>query len=69
MVKLTNTQKMLLPPDVAEMLEAGFLTPDLKISKDLSYFLEHLTFRDNKAKVVARAKEINKEKKEEDCCE
>ncbi len=61
----TNTQKKLLDKDVLLMIKAGFLTPDLKITKDLGYYLEHLNFMENKAKVVARAKEIIEEK--DDC--
>lgn len=56
--KLTHTQKEILPKDVQTLIEAGFLTPDLKITEDLTYYLRHLTFVNNKSKVLKRAEEI-----------
>ncbi len=61
---MTNTQRELLSEDTQEMIKAGFLTPDLKITSQLSYFLEHLAFKANMKAVIARAKEKNAEKKD-----
>lgn len=66
---LTNTQKALLDKDTQALLDSGFLTEDLKISDDLTYFLRHLVFLANKDAVVKRAKEIviENEKKAKGC--
>ena len=54
---LTNTQKALLGEDEQVLIEAGFLTADLKITDSCRYYMEHLDFVAKKAKIVARAKE------------
>jgi hypothetical protein len=59
--KLTHTQKELLDEPTQQLVEAGFLTQDLKITDNAGYYLRHLAFLENKAKLVARAKEINEE--------
>lgn len=66
MSKVTNTQKELLSEDTVAMIEAGFLSSDLKITDDLRYFLEHLNLKANLKAVVVRAKEKAKEMKK-DC--
>lgn len=66
MPKLTHTQKELLSEETQVMIEAGFLTADLKITDDLRHFLTGLTFSANMAKVVKRAKEKIAEQKK-DC--
>ncbi len=58
MTKLTHTQTELLDEATQALVEAGFLTPDLKITDSASYYLRHLAFVANKAKLVTRAKEI-----------
>lgn len=57
----TNTQKVIFSKDTMELMEAGFITTDGKITDDLRYYLEYLNFIDRKAEVVARAKEKNAE--------
>lgn len=59
--KLTHTQAELLDNDTQAMVEAGFLTADLKITESATYYLRHLAFIASKGKLVARAKEINAE--------
>lgn len=66
-MKTTHTQKALLDKDTQALIEAGFLTPDLKITEDLTYFIRHLNFVTYKAEIVKRAKEIVKENEECDC--
>ena len=61
----TNTQKNLLDEDTIAMIDAGFLTEDLKITKDLGYYIQHLNFVALKSKIVARAKQIVEEQKAE----
>ncbi len=65
MSKLTNTQKELLDEQTQSLVEAGFLTSDLKITDTATYYLRHLAFTEHKAKLVARAKEIIAERKKE----
>jgi len=64
---LTNTQKEIFSDDVQVLMEAGFLTSDGKITKDLEYYIRHLNFVALKTKILARAKEIVKEKDCGDC--
>lgn len=64
-MSLRNTFRKLVDPDVATLVEAGFLTEDLKITTDCRYYMEHLDFMNKKADLVARAKEILSERKEE----
>ena len=54
----TNTQNAILPKDVLLLIEAGFLTSDIKITDDCAYYLRHLAFIANKDAIVKRAKEI-----------
>jgi hypothetical protein len=64
-MKLTHTQKEVFPADVQIMIEAGFLTPEGKITEDLTYYIRHLNFVALKSKILARAKEIVAEDEEE----
>lgn len=66
-MKLTNTQKSILDKDTQVLIEAGFLSEDLKITDDLGYFIRHLNFVSMKKEIVARAKEIVAENKADKC--
>ncbi len=56
--KLTHTQLEVLDEPTQQLVEAGFLTSDLKITDSATYYIRHLAFVANKTKLVARAKEI-----------
>ncbi len=62
MSKLTNTQKSILDADTQALIGAGFLSSDLKITEDATYYLRHLAFIANKTALIARANEIIAEK-------
>jgi hypothetical protein len=62
-MKLTNTQKKLLDKKTISLIEAGFLTTDLKITDDCRYYMEHLDFLEKFDKLVSRANEKIKEDK------
>lgn len=66
MSKLTNTQREILDEQTQQLVEAGFLSSDLKITDNCGHYLRHLAFVANKAKLVARAKEIIAERKGEE---
>jgi hypothetical protein len=61
----THTQEALLDKDTIELIKAGFLTEDLKITDSLRHYLDHLTFMEYKTKVIERAKTKNKEAEKE----
>lgn len=63
-MKLTNTQKAILDKDTQVLIEAGFLSSDLKLTDEATYFIRHLNFVALKKEIVARAKEIIAERKE-----
>ncbi len=65
MAKLTNTQKDILDENTQALVEAGFLSSDLKLTDSVTHYLRHLAFVANKVKLVARAKEIIEEREEE----
>ena len=60
-MSITNTQKAILDSDTIELIKAGYLSADLKITDSCRYYLEHLNFMTNKAELVKRAKANNKE--------
>jgi hypothetical protein len=55
--KTTNTQKKLLDKKTVALIDAGFLTTDLKITSACRYYMEHLEFVEKFDKLVERAKE------------
>ena len=58
MNKMTHTQSALLDDDTKALVEAGFLSADLKITDSATFYIRHLAFLANKKALVARAKEI-----------
>jgi hypothetical protein len=56
--KLTHTQKAILDEPTKALMEAGFLSTDLKITDNCRYYMEYLDFMEKKTKIIARAKEI-----------
>ena len=54
---------MVLDEQTQELVEAGFLSEEIKITQDLRYYLEYLNLKANMTAVVKRAKEINAERK------
>ena len=63
----THTQKEVFPQDTVTLMDAGFLTAEGKITKDLELYIRHLNFVSYKKQILARAKEIVEEK--DSCCE